>query len=178
MDYFRTIFSCLPYATGQNSPVQSRNTPVAMTTPHTTSLHTENKFCICTYSFTLMKLMRVIRPVETKSQGINDVSSSKIFKYRRKNCNRMDNKLKKLREKLKINTMGDKLINKRIKQYDHKLGHVIAQAVSRWLPTAVARVRIRAACGVSGGQSSTGAGFLQVFRFPLPIIIPPISPSS
>jgi hypothetical protein len=53
----------------------------------------------------------------------------------------------------------------------------VAQAVSRWLPTAAARVRVRTACGVRGGQSGTGAGFLRVFRFPLPII-PPISPSS
>jgi hypothetical protein len=55
---------------------------------------------------------------------------------------------------------------------------VVAQAVSRWLPTAAARVRIQAACGVCGGQSSNGAGFLRVLLFPLPIIIPPISPSS
>jgi hypothetical protein len=48
-------------------------------------------------------------------------------------------------------------------------------AVRRWLPTAAARVRVRAACGFSGGQSCTGAGFLRVLRFPLPII-PPISP--
>jgi hypothetical protein len=54
---------------------------------------------------------------------------------------------------------------------------VIAQAVSRWLPTVAARVRVRAACGVCGGQSGIGAGFLRVLRFPLPII-PPISPSS
>jgi hypothetical protein len=40
------------------------------------------------------------------------------------------------------------------------LGRAVAQAVSRWLPTAAARVRVRAACGVCGGQSSTGAGFL------------------
>jgi hypothetical protein len=52
----------------------------------------------------------------------------------------------------------------------------VAQTVSRWLPTAAARVRVRAACGVGGGQSGTGAGFLRVIRFPLPII-PPISPS-
>jgi hypothetical protein len=53
----------------------------------------------------------------------------------------------------------------------------VAQAVSRWLPTAAAWVRVRAACGVSGGHSGIGAGFLRVHRFPLPII-PPISPSS
>jgi Mn2+/Fe2+ NRAMP family transporter len=56
-------------------------------------------------------------------------------------------------------------------------GHAIAQAVSRWLPIMVAQVCIQAACGVCGGQSGIGAGFLQVLRFPLPII-PPISPSS
>jgi hypothetical protein len=53
----------------------------------------------------------------------------------------------------------------------------LAQAIRRWLPTAAARVRLRAACGVCGGQSVTGADFLRVLRFPLPII-PPISPSS
>jgi hypothetical protein len=42
----------------------------------------------------------------------------------------------------------------------------VAQAVRRWLPTAAARVRVRAACGVCGGQSGTGAGFLQYFGFP------------
>jgi hypothetical protein len=45
-------------------------------------------------------------------------------------------------------------------------GRAIAQAVSRWLPTAVAWVRVRAACGVCGGQSGTGAGFLRYFGFP------------
>jgi hypothetical protein len=55
------------------------------------------------------------------------------------------------------------------------LGRAIAQAVSRWLPTSAARLRVRAELCV--GQSGTGAGFLQVLRFPLPIIIPPISPS-
>jgi hypothetical protein len=57
------------------------------------------------------------------------------------------------------------------------LGRAVAQAASRWLPTSAARVSVRAACGVCGGQSGTGAGFLRVLRFPVPII-PPISPSS
>jgi hypothetical protein len=57
------------------------------------------------------------------------------------------------------------------------LGRAVAQAVSRWLPTAEAQVRVRVACGVCGGQSGIGADFLRVLRFPLPII-PPISPSS
>jgi hypothetical protein len=56
-------------------------------------------------------------------------------------------------------------------------GRAVSQAVSLWLPTAAARVRVWVACGVCGGQSGTGAGFLRVFRFPLPII-PQISPSS
>jgi hypothetical protein len=54
---------------------------------------------------------------------------------------------------------------------------VVGQAVSRWLHTVAAQVRVRAACGVYGGQSGIEAGFLRVLRFPLPIIIP-ISPSS
>jgi hypothetical protein len=60
---------------------------------------------------------------------------------------------------------------------DVEKGRAVAQAVSRWLPTAAARVRVRAASGVCGGQSGTGAGFLRVLRFPLPII-PPSSLSS
>jgi hypothetical protein len=51
-----------------------------------------------------------------------------------------------------------------------KKGSAVAQAVSRWLPTTAARVRIRAGCEVCGGQSGTGACFLRVLLFPLPII--------
>jgi hypothetical protein len=54
------------------------------------------------------------------------------------------------------------------------IGRAVTQAVSHWLPTASARVRVRAACGVCDGQSGTGAGFLRVSRFLLPIVIPPI----
>jgi hypothetical protein len=39
-------------------------------------------------------------------------------------------------------------------------GRAAAQAVNRWLPIAATRVRVWAACGVCGGQSGTGAGFL------------------
>jgi hypothetical protein len=33
-------------------------------------------------------------------------------------------------------------------------------------------------CGIFGRQSGTGAGFLRVLRFPLPVFIPPIAPQS
>jgi hypothetical protein len=53
----------------------------------------------------------------------------------------------------------------------------IAQAVSRWLPIAEARVRSQVrSCGICGRQSGTEAGFLRVLRFPLPILIPLTAP--
>jgi hypothetical protein len=59
------------------------------------------------------------------------------------------------------------------------LGRAIAQAVSRRLPTAVIRVRSPVkSCGICGGQSGTGAGFLQVLRFLLPFLIPSTTPHS
>jgi hypothetical protein len=43
------------------------------------------------------------------------------------------------------------------------VGRAIAQAVSRWLPTAAARVRARVwSSAICGGQSGAGAGFLRV----------------
>jgi hypothetical protein len=54
----------------------------------------------------------------------------------------------------------------------------MAEAVSRWLPTASARVQSRVwSSGICGVQSGVTAGFLRVLRFPLPFI-PPNSPSS
>jgi hypothetical protein len=58
------------------------------------------------------------------------------------------------------------------------VGRAIAEAVSRWLPTAAARVQSRVwSCGICGGRSGAEAGFLRVLRFPL-TFIPPNSPSS
>jgi hypothetical protein len=58
-------------------------------------------------------------------------------------------------------------------------GRAIAQAVSRWLPTAAARVRSWVwSSGICGGQSGAGACFLRVLRFPLPIVTPAIAPQS
>jgi hypothetical protein len=53
----------------------------------------------------------------------------------------------------------------------NSLGRAIAQAVSRWLPTAAARVRAQVwSSGICGEQSGAGAGF------PLQIFIPRNSP--
>jgi hypothetical protein len=58
-------------------------------------------------------------------------------------------------------------------------GRDIAQAVSRWLPTAAARVQTWVwSSGIFGGQSVAGAGFLRTIRYPLPIFILTNSPSS
>jgi hypothetical protein len=59
------------------------------------------------------------------------------------------------------------------------LGRAIAQAFSRWLPTAAARVRTRVwSSEICDRQSGAGAGFLRVLQFPLLIFTIPDSPSS
>jgi hypothetical protein len=46
-------------------------------------------------------------------------------------------------------------------------GRDIAQVVSRRLPTAAGRVRAHVrSCGICGGQSGSGVGFLEYFLFP------------
>jgi hypothetical protein len=73
-----------------------------------------------------------------------------------------------------IYLLDDEVIRSKRRRSNIYKGRAVAQAFSRWLPTAAARVRVRAACGVCGGQSGIGAGFLRVLRFSLPNI-PPIS---
>jgi hypothetical protein len=56
------------------------------------------------------------------------------------------------------------------------LSHAIAQAINRRFPTAAARVRAPVKSrGFYGRQRETGAGFLRVLRFTLPILIQPTS---
>jgi hypothetical protein len=58
-------------------------------------------------------------------------------------------------------------------------GRAIAQALSRRLPTAAARVRAKVRSrGICDGQSGSGAGFLRVLRFPLHIFTPLTAPHS
>jgi hypothetical protein len=58
-------------------------------------------------------------------------------------------------------------------------GRAIAQAVSRWLATAAARIRAPVfSCGIRGGQSGAEVGFLRILRFYLPIFILSIAPQS
>jgi hypothetical protein len=56
-------------------------------------------------------------------------------------------------------------------------GGSLAQANSRRLPITAVRVRPQVkSCGTFGGRIGVVAGFLRVFRFPLPIVIPPAAP--
>jgi hypothetical protein len=60
-----------------------------------------------------------------------------------------------------------------MRQYVLSDRRAIAQVVSRRLPNAAAWVRSQVkTCGICGGQTGTGACFLRVIRFPLPILSP------
>jgi hypothetical protein len=86
-----------------------------------------------------------------------------------------------LRRETGQNTEDRKLQQRspRILQLSSTIGRVIAQADIRRLPMAAARVRAQvSSCEICGWQSGTGAGFLRVLRFPLPILIPPTAPHS
>jgi hypothetical protein len=62
---------------------------------------------------------------------------------------------------------------------DSESSRAIAQAVSRRLPIAAARLPPHiTSCGICGGQSGIGKDFPRVLRFPLPILIPPTAPHS
>jgi hypothetical protein len=75
--------------------------------------------------------------------------------------------------------MGLRYTETNIHAIKTKVGRGIAQAVSRWFPTAAARIRARVwSCGICGGQSVAETGFLRVLRLPLPILISPIAPQS
>jgi hypothetical protein len=55
----------------------------------------------------------------------------------------------------------------------NNISRAITQAVSRLLPTSVARVRSQVmSCGICGEESGDGASLVRVLRFPLPILIP------
>jgi hypothetical protein len=58
-------------------------------------------------------------------------------------------------------------------------GNRISVMVSSRLTTATVRVPTQVkSCGICGRQIGTGAGFLRVLRFPLPILITPTAPHS
>jgi hypothetical protein len=76
-----------------------------------------------------------------------------------------------------VRTTGTVIAVATVEKGNH-VGRAIAEAVSRWLPTATARDQSRVwSSGICGGQSGVGAGFLRVLRFPVPFI-PSNCPSS
>jgi hypothetical protein len=78
--------------------------------------------------------------------------------------------------KVKINVLSSCNIRHKV---NVKYGPCHSSAVSSRLPTAAARVQFQVRlCGICSGQSGTGAGFLRVLRFPLPILVPPNAPYS
>jgi hypothetical protein len=74
-------------------------------------------------------------------------------------------------------TWSDGVHDRPLAELNGDRGSAIPQTVSSLLATAAARVRAQVrSCGICGGQSSTGVGFLRVLLFPLPILIPPTAP--
>jgi hypothetical protein len=56
--------------------------------------------------------------------------------------------------------------NVKCSKLSQEVGRDIAQAISRRLPTAAALVRAQVtSCGIRGGQSGTGPGFLRVLTW-------------
>jgi hypothetical protein len=53
-----------------------------------------------------------------------------------------------------------------------KRGHATAQEVGRWLPVAAQIQSQVRSCGICGRQFGTGASFLRVLQFLVPIVIP------
>jgi hypothetical protein len=56
----------------------------------------------------------------------------------------------------------------------HHYGRARLQVVSLRRPKAAARIRARVSyCGICGGQSGSGVGFIRVLRFPCQFLFPP-----
>jgi hypothetical protein len=72
-----------------------------------------------------------------------------------------------------VNLPGDNIVTKQ--ENNETRIYTGGQAVSRWLPTAMARVRAQVtSCGICGGQSGTGQ-FFRVLRVALPQIPPTVA---
>jgi hypothetical protein len=79
--------------------------------------------------------------------------------------------------------MADTMTSQNINlSWDSFLLSLIDRAISsvcRRLPTAAARIRAQVSSyWICGRQRGTGAGFLRVLQFPLPVLIPPTAPHS
>jgi hypothetical protein len=57
------------------------------------------------------------------------------------------------------------------------ISSAMVKSIYEYIPSYLFNARVWSS-GICGGQSGTGAGFVRVLRFPLPIFIPSNSPSS